>query len=331
MLSAVDRTVPLVRDTDATILDVLEGRSRWCVVHGECVGEHGEARLLAGMPDRSVAHVITDPPYEAEAHTKNRRIKSTGVDGKKWQRRGGETVQKEINFVPITPEVRSAAGAEIGRLTRGWAIVFCQFEGALLWRSAMEPPLVWKRPCIWVKPDAMPCLIGDRPGMGYECFVALHAKGKSKWNGGGRVGVFTHMKEHGGGAGIRQEHPTSKPPALMRELVSLFTNPDALILDPFAGSGTTGVAALRLGRRCIMIEKDATYAQLARDRMEAEERGSTLQAQRAKQEALFDIGPRAKASREPASPTVPPSAPEPESVDRDATGDVVDCLAEPKL
>jgi site-specific DNA-methyltransferase (adenine-specific) len=266
----------------ATIADVLEGRARWCVIEGDCLD------VMREMPDRSVGHVITDPPYEAEAHTLNRRLKSTSVDGgKKWQRRGGETKQKPLDFVPITAELRASAGAEIGRLTRGWAIVFCQFEGALLWRACLEPPLVWKRPCIWVKPDGMPCLIGDRPGMGYEVFVALHAKGRSKWNGGGRTGVFTHCKDHGGGAGIRQEHPTTKPLGLMTELVSLFSFDGDILLDPFAGSGTTGVAALRLGRRCILIEKDPKYAALCRERLAAEESGNTLQAARAGQEMLF--------------------------------------------
>lgn len=291
----------------ATIADVVGGSARWCVVNGDCL------ECMPSMSDRSVSHVITDPPYESEAHTKNRRVRPSGVDatretriadrlrrrrrhgglngntemGATWRVAGGLTVQKEIDFEPISPAVRASAGAEIGRLCRGWALVFCQFEGALLWRSALEPPLVWKRPCIWVKPDAMPCLIGDRPGMGYECFVALHAKGRSRWNGGGRVGVFTHMKDVGGGAAIRQEHPTTKPMGLMSELVELFTNPDDLILDPFAGSGTTGVAALRLGRRCILIEKDAKYAALARERMQAEEQGSTLQAARAGQLPLL--------------------------------------------
>ena len=80
---------------------------------------------------------------------------------------------------------------------------------------------------------------------------------------------------------------TQKPIDLMLSLVEDFTDPDDLILDPFCGSGTTGVAALRLGRRFVGIEKDPTYAQLARDRIAAEEEGSTLQASRAGQLPLL--------------------------------------------
>lgn len=73
----------------------------------------------------------------------------------------------------------------------------------------------------------------------------------------------------------------------MLALVADFTDPGETILDPFAGSGTTGVACLRLGRKFIGIEKDPTYFALACERLRAEEQGSTLQAARAGQMALL--------------------------------------------
>jgi DNA modification methylase len=60
-----------------------------------------------------------------------------------------------------------------------------------------------------------------------------------------------------------------KPLGLMERLVRLFTNPNDLILDPFAGSGTTGVAAIRLGRRFIGWEKDPKYHAIAVKRLTA--------------------------------------------------------------
>lgn len=62
-------------------------------------------------------------------------------------------------------------------------------------------------------------------------------------------------------------HPTVKPVALMRWLVRLVCPPGGLVLDPFAGSGTTGVACVKEGRRCLLIEKDRTYAEIARARV----------------------------------------------------------------
>jgi len=81
-----------------------------------------------------------------------------------------------------------------------------------------------------------------------------------------------------------REHPNEKPVSLMRALIAKC--PPGVILDPFAGSGTTGVAALREGRSVVLIEKDPRWAALARERMLAESEDSTLQARRAGQLSL---------------------------------------------
>lgn len=67
--------------------------------------------------------------------------------------------------------------------------------------------------------------------------------------------------------GADNTHPTVKPLALMRWLVRLVTPPGGTVLDPFAGSGTTGVAAALEGRRCLLIEKDPAYAAICRERI----------------------------------------------------------------
>ena len=92
----------------------------------------------------------------------------------------------------------------------------------------------------------------------------------------------------------------------MLELVELFTDPGDLVLDPFCGSGTTGVACLRLGRRFIGIEKDAKYAAIARERLEAETNGLSLRDARAGQIGMF--------ASEDLKPKPPPRMPEPESM-----------------
>jgi site-specific DNA-methyltransferase (adenine-specific) len=64
-------------------------------------------------------------------------------------------------------------------------------------------------------------------------------------------------------------HTTQKPLALMEALIRDFTDHGELICDPFAGSGTTGVAALRMGRRFIGWEKDPRYHAIAMKRLSA--------------------------------------------------------------
>jgi DNA modification methylase len=64
-------------------------------------------------------------------------------------------------------------------------------------------------------------------------------------------------------------HPTVKPQALMRYLVKLITPPGGLVMDPFVGSGTTGIAAIREGFRFVGIEQSAEYAVLAEKRIKS--------------------------------------------------------------
>jgi hypothetical protein len=71
-------------------------------------------------------------------------------------------------------------------------------------------------------------------------------------------------------------HPTEKPLQLMVELVEIVTEAGAVVLDPFMGSGTTGVACLNQGRRFIGIEKEPKYFDMARERIENAQRQERL-------------------------------------------------------
>jgi hypothetical protein len=74
----------------------------------------------------------------------------------------------------------------------------------------------------------------------------------------------------------RNSHPTVKPVALMRYLCTLVTMPERnLILDPFAGSGTTGVACKELGLSCVLVEKDEHACEIAVARCAAARVGAT--------------------------------------------------------
>lgn len=252
--------------------DVFAGRATWCVLEAD------NAAVLPTFGAKSVDHVITDPPYEAEAHTKHRTNRAVLE---------GRMTDASIDFDAITEGVRTWFSAEAARLSSGWVLAFCQAEGVMPWRLCLESSgAKWRRAQIWVKPDSSPQFTGDRPGAGYESIATAWAgEGRSSWNGGGSRGVYTHCCH---ACAEVVGHPTTKPLPLMLELVSLFTDPGDLVLDPFCGSGTTGVACMRLGRRFIGIERDAKYAQVARERLEAEGRGLTLSAARAGQTSIFD-------------------------------------------
>jgi site-specific DNA-methyltransferase (adenine-specific) len=209
----------------------------------------GDCREI--MPTlQSADAVISDPPYEKEAHRTDRRV----------MRRDG-LVATALSFGEIGDDTRAVVAREAARISSGWVIFFCQAEGVAPWRDAIEAAgAKYKAPMVWIKPDGMPQFNGQGPGMGYESMVSAWAgKGHSKWNGGGRHGVFTFPK----GEGVPAQHETQKPLRLMSELVHLFTDHGQTILDPFMGSGTTGVAAVKLGRRFTGIEIEPRYFDIA--------------------------------------------------------------------
>jgi site-specific DNA-methyltransferase (adenine-specific) len=88
----------------------------------------------------------------------------------------------------------------------------------------------------------------------------LHADGE------GRVWSQTTPKKS---EKVHGRHPTQKPVALLNRLIDACTKDDALVLDPFCGSGTTGVAAISKGRRFVGIDMNREYLNLTRDRLNA--------------------------------------------------------------
>lgn len=235
-------------------------------------------------------HVICDPPYEVEAHTKARRSLKDATQ-KRGARNTGAVrridAPLEITFPAMTEEERDRA-AVLFAAARRWVIAFCQIEAVAAWRrSYAAAGLDWVRGGIWRKPDGAPQFTGDRPGQGFECLAIGHRPGRKTWNGGGKHAVWTHALDHSHGGGGKREHPTMKPIALMIELVEDFTDRGDRVLDAYAGSGTTGIACLRRGRRFVGVEKHPPYFNLACERLRAEEAGQSLEAARAGQIAMF--------------------------------------------
>jgi len=77
------------------------------------------------------------------------------------------------------------------------------------------------------------------------------------------------------------------PTALLGGAIEFSTNKEAIVLEPFAGTGTTCVAAKKLGRRYIGIDISPEYCQIARDRLRAVDTGVPVKEARAGQGALF--------------------------------------------
>jgi len=184
--------------------------------------------------------IITDPPYSPQTHQGARTL-------------ANRRCVPLVDFDSITEEQFIAFCSAAVALARRWVVMSCDWRYvAGLERAGL--PLV--RLGIWHKPDGAPQFSGDRPGMGWEAIAILHRDGRKHWNGGGHHAVWTYGVEHG-------EHPAQKPLHLLLDFVSKFTDPGETVLDPFMGSGTTGVACARLGCNFIGIEKREEYFNLA--------------------------------------------------------------------
>ena len=109
---------------------------------------------------------------------------------------------------------------------------------------------------------------GVRKGMGFH---GANGDGGPaiECNSGGASRFFYCAKASKSDRGQGNGHPTVKPSALMAYLCRLITPPGGLVLDPFAGSGSTGVGALREGFRFVGIEREESYVEIATRRIAA--------------------------------------------------------------
>lgn len=268
-----------------TIADVLSGKARWHVETGDCLD------ILPTLPEGSVDLVLTDPPY---GHRNNddddlacRWEHALGLV-KRGKAEPGEA-RPIANDGPEANDLLRAALPEIRRVLRPGSCCCCCCGGGggpdpqfARWSLMLDDAIGFKHAVVW-----------DKGGLGmgwhyrrnYELMlVAMKPGAACNWHGGNDVPNVIRIP------GIKppaESHPTPKPVGLMAHFIRLHSAPGEVVLDPFAGASSSGQAALQLGRRFIGIEIEPKWAELSRERLRAEEQGSTLQARRAGQVPLF--------------------------------------------
>lgn len=246
------------------------------IMHGDCV------RILCDMDDDSAGCAIYDAPYSDHTH-KAQRQGCTGYT--EPSRPGAQRAQfsrnRDLGFAALTDELRNIVASQLARITQRWILAFTDDRGLQPWSDAFAAHgIEWLRTGVWRKLGATPQFTGDRPAQAVEFIYIGHRPGKKRWNGGGRHAwwevderadplIYEHaVVQNRGGIDGKRLHTTQKPLSLMEALVRDFTDKDELILDPFAGSGTTIAACKRLGRRGTGIELDEKYAALAARRVD---------------------------------------------------------------
>ncbi len=222
-------------------------------------------------PPDVVDVVISDPPYDEATHKGH----SLGFRNR-----------PAVQFDPVEP---SDVAPPMLSISRRWVVLFCaDLQISDYGRAAGGHRTTggcFVRMGGWYKIGPAPQFSGDRPGVWCEPIAIMHPRGPMRWNGRGRSGAWRHPPARGDD----RAHETPKPLPLMLDLVRDFSDPGELVWDPYAGSGTTGVACLRLGRRFLGHEMQPHYAEIAAERLEAETRGLTLQDARRGQQSIFDV------------------------------------------
>ncbi|MCR6732611.1 MAG: DNA methyltransferase [Afipia sp.] len=213
-------------------MSLLPNEFRNRVLHGDCV------RVMRDMPSASVDFILTDPPYLV-----------------RYRSRTGQTIANDDHDGWLEP-----AFAEMYRVLKPGSLCV-SFYG---WNAADKFIGAWRK-----------------AGFRIVGHVVLRKRYASS------VRYFRHQHEQAyvlakGDAAIPDEplpdvldwtytgnrlHPTQKPVSVLRQLIGSLSKPDAIVLDPFCGSGSTLVAARELRRGFVGIELDIAHHRTAKGRL----------------------------------------------------------------
>lgn len=196
--------------------------------------------------------LITDPPYRAAVHAK-----ATS------QSRGGGARHRDLGFEHLSEELMEYT-ADLAAGAKRWSVIFSDLESIGAWQEMLDVRgATYIRTIPWVR-WSMPQLSGDRPPQGAEAVIIAYGygDGRKHWNGPGNLTHFDHTCLRGDG-----KHKAEKPLDLMLELVEYFSDEHELVIDPFAGSGTTGAACKGLNRRFVGAEMNEEWAAKGNERL----------------------------------------------------------------
>jgi site-specific DNA-methyltransferase (adenine-specific) len=247
-----------------------------------CLYQAAQEDFLRSLPDESVDCVWTDPPYFLSNNgTTCVAGKRESVNKGTWDRSQGWADDHQYNLAWLRECHRCLTPAGTIWIS-GTSHIYLSVGMAL-----RELGFRLLNDIIWEKPN-------PPPNLGCRCFthsteVILWATKAPKGSPHRHVFNYAQMKADNAGRQMKNvwrmpapgaeektygKHPTQKPLALIERCIAASTNEDAHVIDPFAGSGSTGVAAIRLKRRFSGSEIDPKFARLAKQRLMHADLGS---------------------------------------------------------
>lgn len=255
----------------------------WC---GDCLNA---GDVTGALGERKVDALIFDAPYSEKTHSGHAAGKLDPERAAAYAARGAGHRKREREY-----NARKAAAGESGRWALeypawseteisafgdawranclGWWVSLTDDQLAPLWFAEMERSglyAFWPLP--FVETGSRIRMTGDGPS-NWTCWAQVaRPKNRTFASWGTLRGAYIIPGERLQNSTHGTDRITGgKPIRGMIEIVEDYSRPGGLVCDPVAGAGTTGLAALRTGRRCLLIEKDPERAQLCADRIQAE-------------------------------------------------------------
>lgn len=206
----------------------------------------------------SVDATIEDPPYGERTHAGQRHERAAGYRDKKGQR-GFLSESGDLGYDHLTPADAMCLAAAAHRVTSGWTLFMTSHDLVPAYERMLKRCGRYVfAPLPIVIPGMNVRLAGDGPSnWTVHMVVARPRVGKKCWST--KPGSYKPTEDARAARGVKG----SKPLSLMEAIVRDYTDPGDLVLDRFTGSGTTGVAAIRLGRRFIGYERKPEHFEIA--------------------------------------------------------------------
>lgn len=225
----------------------------------------GDSReIIRKVPDNFVDFILTDPPYNLAKH-------STGnIPLPNRKPMNNDVAQWDLEA--FVPSEWAEAFIRILKPT-GNLFIFTSYNMIGKWYDCLDHRFSTTQFMVWHKTNPAPKIF--KAGFLNSCEIVFCC-----WNKGHTWNFLSQSEMHNfvespicmAPERLRSpKHPTQKPVSILKKMITIASNVDDIVFDPFMGVGSTGVAALSLGRRFIGFERDEAYFHAAEARLRRED------------------------------------------------------------
>lgn len=225
----------------------------------------GDSReIIRKVPDNFVDFILTDPPYNLARHSTgniplpNRTPMNNDVA--RWDLEIFKPAEWADEFIRILKPT-------------GNLFIFTSYNMIGKWYDCLDHRFSTTQFMVWHKTNPAPKIF--KAGFLNSCEIIFCC-----WNKGHTWNFLSQAEMHNfietpicmAPERLRDpKHPTQKPVTILKKMIAIASNVDDIVFDPFMGVGSTGVAALSLGRKFIGFEREAAYFHAAEERLRRED------------------------------------------------------------